>query len=541
MEDVNALFGMFDHCTVEAMAMRWRTCDMWKIVIAGLLLLLLLMVWVPLSAASAHEGTAGLATKASVTVQAIPTEDATVTALNKEKLTQEVQQLKEQNAPDLFGWLRTNATILLSTLVVVIGGLIGLFRWFGDRRSEREKRAEERFQSAAAGLGDEKESAKISAAILLRTFMHPGYEQFSTQAFDLTVAHLRLPRASDLPEASDTPLPPTTLSQGLVVVFKEAFPLARRLNKRNPQSLDATGLQLDHAYLGKADLKRAWLPQASLREAALGRASLREANLREADLRGANLSEADLRGANLSEAKLDEAILTRADLRRANLRWTKFSEMTLREAKLDGALLTGADLRRAGLRKVSLRRVDLREANLSETMLAGADLRRANLRKTDLSGANLRQVKLNGADLTGAKLNKADLRGADLRGVDLSNADLREADLRMARFGGTFFPKLYFRWAYFRRARLTNALFLEKTDLRSVKGLAKRQLEACQAKGAIIDEDHTTSTSQSTVVPSLPLQRDNAQTSSASFAQGSPPSSDTDGSSVASPRQDSES
>ena len=124
--------------------------------------------------------TSGLATPGTGTTQATPTEDATVTALNKEKLAQEVQQLKNQNAPDLFGWLRTNAAILLSTLVVVIGGLIGLFRWLGDRRdeqekrredqrseqekraeeqkhwledrqAEREKRAEERFQSAVTG------------------------------------------------------------------------------------------------------------------------------------------------------------------------------------------------------------------------------------------------------------------------------------------------------------------------------------------------------------------------------------------------------
>lgn len=97
------------------------------------------------------KGTSGLAMP--ITTQATPTEDATVTALNKEKLAQEVQQVKIQNAPDLSSWLRTNAVILLSTLVVVIGGLIGLFRWFGDRRSEREKQAEVCFQAALTGSG----------------------------------------------------------------------------------------------------------------------------------------------------------------------------------------------------------------------------------------------------------------------------------------------------------------------------------------------------------------------------------------------------
>ena len=50
----------------------------------------------------AYELTPVLATP----VQETPTVDATVTALNKEKLAQEVQQLKNQNELDPFGWLR---------------------------------------------------------------------------------------------------------------------------------------------------------------------------------------------------------------------------------------------------------------------------------------------------------------------------------------------------------------------------------------------------------------------------------------------------
>src|SRR2546421_1899954 len=108
--------------------MRWLKRDIWRagIALAGLLLLLALMVWVPVSAAGAYEGAWGLATPVTGTVQATPTLDATVTALNKEKLAQEVQQLKSQNEPNFFVWLlslvwlRTNSSILL----VVIGGLI---------------------------------------------------------------------------------------------------------------------------------------------------------------------------------------------------------------------------------------------------------------------------------------------------------------------------------------------------------------------------------------------------------------------------------
>ena len=348
--------------------MRWLKRNLWRtgIAIAGMLLLLMLMAWISVVAAGAHEEASG--STRSVTALATPTEDATVTALNKEKLAQEVEQLKEQNKPGLFEWLRTNASILLSTLVVVIGALIGLWRWLGDRRdehekrredqrTEQEKRAEERFQSAVTGLGDEKEGARIGAAILLRTFLRPGYEQFYTQTFDLAVANLRLPRTPHPPQDPNTPLPLTTLSQALIVVFKEAFPLARSQNKRSPESLDATDIQLDSAYLRGADLKQVWMPQASMRKVDLSGADLSRVNLSEAELIRAKLNEADLNGTYFNGAKLSGADLSRADLRGADLRgadlsWAKLSGAYLSEADLSGANLSGADFRGANLHGV---------------------------------------------------------------------------------------------------------------------------------------------------------------------------------------------
>jgi Pentapeptide repeats (8 copies) len=398
--------------------MRWLTRDLWKagIAMAGILLLLVLTVGLPVSAASAHERAPGLATR--VTVQTTPTEDATVTELNKEKLAQEVQQLKNQNEPDPIGWLRTNVSILLSTLVVVIGGLFGLGRWLGDRRNEREKRVEELFQAAVTGLGDEKEGAKIGAAILLRTFLHPGYERYYTQVFDLAVAHLRLPRTPKPPEDLDPPQQLTPLSRALIVVFKEAFPCARSQNKgwsqslkrtdiqtrfklTGIQSLDASGIQLDYANLAEADLSQVWMCQASLRKT-------------------------DLTGANLSGAYL----------------W-----------------------------------------------------------KTNLSGAYLWKTNLSGANLLEANLCKADLSETDLE----------------------------------------DALSLKDTDSRGVKGLTKEQLVTCKAKGAIIDEDPTISSSQSTVSPPLPSQSNDIQATLAPSAQGSTPTSDADGSSATSSKSGPES
>jgi hypothetical protein len=467
--------------------MHWLKRDRWKAgtALAGMLLLLGFMVWVPVSAADAQERVSGLVTPTTGLVQATPTVDPTMTALEKEKLAQEIDQLKYQNY-----WAWTTIGPILVGFAGLLAALYSFFtwirnrqdeqkkqredrnlerekrdeeqqrwledrkaererrdeeqqRWLKDQEAEREKRAEERFQSAVTGLGDESEGAMIGAAILLRTFLRPGYEQFYTQTYDLTVANLCPSRTPNPPEDSETPLPLTTLRQALIVAFKEAFPLARSQNKGSPQSLDASYIQLDNAYLVGADLKQAWMPEAFLREAKLWMADLRGANLIKADLREANLWMADLSMTYPSMTHPSMTHLSKADLRGANLR----------EAKLRGA-------------------------HLGEANLRGADLREAKL---------------------GAYLGEANLRGADLSGADLSGADLRGADLREAKLSGAY---------------LEDALSLKDTDLREVKGLTKEQLEACKAKGAIIDEDLTTSSSQSNIPTPPPSENTDSNNAS---------------------------
>ena len=109
--------------TLEAQLMRWLKRERWKagIGIAGMLLLLVFMVWIPVSAAGAYEVTPGLATPTTGTVQATPTVDVTVTALSKEQLTLQVKQLQNQN-----NWLSNNSTALIAAFATVIVAVFGI-------------------------------------------------------------------------------------------------------------------------------------------------------------------------------------------------------------------------------------------------------------------------------------------------------------------------------------------------------------------------------------------------------------------------------
>jgi uncharacterized protein YjbI with pentapeptide repeats len=342
-----------------------------------------------------YEATSGLATPATVTSQATATEDATVTALNKEQLAQTVAQ--QQHTWD--NWLWSNAaTILssfLSTLVIVIGALFGLWRWRRDQHTEREKRAEERFQAAVTGLGEEKEGARIGAAILLRTFLRPGYEQFYTQTFDLVVANLRLPRDS-------------ILNQALIQLFLEGFPLVRdELKKRkgnqfHVQSLSASNIQIDKAFLWRADLEQVYMPWASMQEV-----TLTEANLRAAQLWEVNLSKADLYATCLSDVDLGGSKLTEAFLKKVDF---------------SGARLSA---------------VNFSKANLTEANLSGADLWKANFGGADLGGANLSNVRhlewvqsWKDTNLRGVKgLTKEQLAACQVSGAIIDEDATRDSSL----------------------------------------------------------------------------------------------------------------
>ncbi len=416
------------------------------IIVCCVLLFLLWSLTVPVEA---HQTANASLYQATPTIApATPTVDPTVTALEKAKLAEEVTNLQNQN-----NWFWNFS----ATLLLVGAGAFGIFkyltdksaerkkqigeqtRWLEDRESERDKRTEERFQTVVAGLGNEKMEARIGSAIVLRTFLASDYNQFYSQAFDLSVAYLRLPKSSEPLEE--------TFRQALITVFKESFSLARdELKKQkgstyDSQFLNAAGVQLDTAVLAQANLAGAWLPQASLQKASLVKAQLRDATLISANLERADLTGADLTGANLE----------RADLTESTLKGTNFKQARLIEAHLRGAELTGAELQWGHLNK--------------------AVLENANLTGAHLEGAILIAAKLEKANLEGARLANANLEGANLKDANLRYAYLQHANLRGANLEGTH-PE--------------TAKSLQDTDMSGVMGLSRTQLDTCVNKGATI-------------------------------------------------------
>lgn len=168
--------------------------------------------------------------------------------------------------------------------------------------------------------------------------------------------------------------------------------------------------------------------------------------------------------------------------------------------KLDSAYLARSDLRGVRLPEAYLRGVNFYGAKLSEANLREAKLQYASLADTELIRTNLARSDLRKAVLTGVLL---DLTGANLDGADLTGANLDGANIGAARS-------------------------LKNTDLRGVKGLSKEQLEACRARGAIVDEETMANAFQPIAAPLA--QSNSAQVSPATSAQATTPPLSTDGS-----------
>jgi len=291
--------------------------------------------------------------------------------------------------------------------------------------------------------------------------------------------------------------------------------------------LDVRRVEYVFAFLHEAGLLEAPEPIVSFKHARLTPVNWSQVRLRQINLSGADLSGADLSGADLSGADLSGA-----DLSSVNLLYADLHGVTLIGANLSGAQLSGADLSKANLHGTDLHGTSFRKNNL---------LRGISLREADLSGADLSHVNLRGADLHGANLNGADLRGTDFRGTDLRGATLFEANLQAAGhpvvFANHYNPSassVVTRWVDTNLLKAT----LQGTDLRGVKGLRKEQLEACKAKGALVDEDLTTNTSRPVVASPLSSQSKDVEIMSAPSTQRSPLSPGAGGSSAASPQRE---
>ncbi len=103
--------------------MRGLKGGLWKagITIAGILLFLVLMAWIPVSVAGAEVRASGLATP--VAVQATPTANSTIAA---ETVHEQLRKLQRDNERSWNAWFWNNGAALVSALVLALAGILSI-------------------------------------------------------------------------------------------------------------------------------------------------------------------------------------------------------------------------------------------------------------------------------------------------------------------------------------------------------------------------------------------------------------------------------
>ncbi len=194
------------------------------------------------------------------------------TRLEVEKLGYEVEKAKqdaikarnENSGGPVGSWLRSSMGTIATALATVLVGLIGLRRYFAEKGTEAEKRADERFQDVVEGLASTEPSKQLGAAVGLSAFLGPHNERFYAQIRDLAVAYLRQAPTSTEPSAgTDRQLP---ITQTLATVLARAFPMERNRQPRDywktirgRVTQDVSSVRIVGVRLHGADFRWSWM------------------------------------------------------------------------------------------------------------------------------------------------------------------------------------------------------------------------------------------------------------------------------------------
>jgi uncharacterized protein YjbI with pentapeptide repeats len=304
----------------------------------------------------------------------MPGARAAAPTLQQQKLQQEVEKLKHENAnaSGLRGWVGAYAGIagVLAAGSAVLGVLVTFRSQRKEqarqavldreqrendreqRENESRRRLDERFTAIVGDLGSKLEAVQAAAAVSLLTFLREENAPFHRQVRLVVLANLKVQH-------------PPVVTKLLVRVLEAAL--------RTKDPLEPIELDLSDAKLARA-------------------------NLSELNLEGADLSHADLHSADLTNAKLRRARGIEPNLERARLCG---EDTDLTEVRWRGAKAAAANFGDANLVKAHLEESDLTDAKFQR-----ARLQSAHLNNADLHGAQFAQANLNDTYFDGAKLDE---------------------------------------------------------------------------------------------------------------------------------------
>jgi len=364
----------------------------------------LLCGWVLFIGASVLVGAATAAPSAAATSAVTPPSGQPTTApgtdeLNRQKLEEEVRQLRLANR-QAEGWLAGFLPFApFVTVLVAVGTLAAALwkqsndaaaarltadgeatRWRADfsrqqqldrAAAEQEElgRFDETLSRISAQISSDNPGLSLNGAAALGLFVKPRYRHLHSDLLRIILANLK---AAPTRPVADLLL--DDLARILGMLFADGQP-----NPDVPSPIDLT-----HLNLYRLDLHGLALPEGVVLDLAF--ATLDDANLSEMTMPRARGFRAQLDATRFSRTVMTEARFNEAH---AVVKPAHFHEATLVSATFDDAQLPGAEFQRAHLQGAKFRRCDLRGAHFE-----GADLNDAYFQGSTFDEGALRSIAL---------------------------------------------------------------------------------------------------------------------------------------------------
>lgn len=268
--------------------------------------------------------------------------------LSEEKSRQEVIGLRLKNEKQQLFWgnLMTTFGPLATTIVALLGALLGLRNYLDTREKERLENASGELKDILTQAADESERLRIVGVVGLQHFFTRDKKEYHLRALSSLVAMARLEQDEEVLNNIGIAAEQAVKQLDLTILQQVSW---RNVVLKNVDFSGQTlrGVDFRDAILEDADFSGCDLINSCFVNSRLNGACFDNANLQRADLTYADLAGTSFINADLSSAILEHTKVLRMNLRNANLKSCVFDSEKIpwpliagwREAQFNSGIL----------------------------------------------------------------------------------------------------------------------------------------------------------------------------------------------------------
>lgn len=351
----------------------------------------------------------------------------------------------------------------LATIGAVAVGLFAIYKYFQDRRDQRERESDQRFMTSVSALSGATAAEQMGGAVMLRTFLSSHTKRFYPLVFDYAVGIFRARQAAQLVQPQE-PLKWEVVqaSEEEKSLYQSLVPLLSTSAELLSSSARGGNPQHDAQYV-----KLNWI---RIYDSSVSGVNFSSATIIESEIRNTSARSSVWNGVEALKSYFRNVDFSGSELRGARLTQCGFTECTLDKVEGHGIISTYTHFKSCRLGSADFESIQFSNAVFEDCDLRGVSFHLGIFRK-----AGFINCDLSGADLDGAKMEEGYFRNCSFAGANLTAIVLDRAILSDSDFTGVNF-------------RAVNTMY--SAQMKNVRGVSKEDLEKLKTTWGIqTDED----------------------------------------------------